>query len=121
MELLGIKKITSEFSCKLLIKIILNAYPSFISSKPLYFILHKIEKFKILTFWTSHKTLKQTNMNTKEELTAKEKQPAEQPESDKQEGKEPTKQKRVHGPMQLRVFEKMGMRLSVKSRDAYTD
>ena len=34
------------------------------------------------------------------------------------EEQKPIKQKRVHGPMQLRVFEKMGMRLRVKGSDS---
>ena len=57
-------------------------------------------------------------MNTNEELTPKEKQPSEQPASDNQESKEPPKKKRVHGPIQLRVFEKMGMRLNVNRSDS---
>ena len=62
-------------------------------------------------------TLKQSYMNTNEELTPKE-QPTEQPTSEKQESNEPPKKKRVHGPMQLRVFQMMGMRLDVKKKDA---
>ena len=60
-------------------------------------------------------------MNTNEEPTPKEKRPTEQPASDNLESKEPPKQKRVHGPMQLRVFEKMGMRLNVNKSDSKTE
>ena len=57
-------------------------------------------------------------MNTNEELTPKEKQPTEQAASDREESKELPKKKRVHGPMQLRVFEKIGMRLNVNKSDS---
>ena len=60
-------------------------------------------------------------MNTNEELTPKEKQPTEQAASDREESKELPKKKRVHGPMQLRVFEKMGMRLRLNVNKSDTE
>jgi hypothetical protein len=51
----------------------------------------------------------------------KENQETEQTGNENPQEQKPTQQRRVHGPMQLRVFEKMGMRLRVNKHDSSTD
>lgn len=57
-------------------------------------------------------------MKTSDDSDEKEKQEPEQTGHEKPEEQKPIQQPRVNGPMQQRVFEKMGMRLRVKDKSS---